>query len=237
VLNLGEKRYYGIVREWLESQGYYCGGNIAVRNKPNYYQDIGSRSRRADVAGIKNVGSRYQDQIEIVAVEVRDTATVSDQDFRDTDNYHQYAHKCYLATTAPITTKHRQIAERRNIGLLSLERGKKRPKAVHDPNPEQPRNHAEMMDFLNSFQIVKCSICGCFFERFVIRNDKYHSYLSLTRPRYFKVMNETKKIPFEKKDLESFTADFNIKVYICELCIRELFLKPIKVKKMRAYPS
>jgi len=91
---LGEKRYYAIV--------------ITVRDKPNYYQDIGPRNRRADVAGVKNVGSKYEDQIEIVAVEVRDRPTVSDQDFRDTDNYHQYAHKCYLATTALITQKHKQ---------------------------------------------------------------------------------------------------------------------------------
>jgi hypothetical protein len=234
---LGEKRYYAVVREWLEAQGYYCGGNITVRNKPNYYQDIGPRNRRADVAGVKNVGSKYEDQIEIVAIEVRDALTISDQDFRDTDNYHQYAHKCYLATTAPITDKHKQIAERRNIGLLSLEKGKKKPKPIHDPNPETPRNHAEMMEFLNSFQIVKCAICGCFFERFVITKEKYHSYIELTRARYFKVMNETNKIPFDKKDLQSLTSDFKMKSYICELCVQELFLEPKKVKKMRAYPS
>jgi len=234
---LGEERYYTVVREWLEAQGYYCGGNITVRNKPNYYQDIGPRNRRADVAGVKNVGSKYEDQIEIVAVEVRDRPTISDQDFRDTDNYHQYAHKCYLATTAPVTEKHKQIAERRNIGLLSLEKGKKKPKRIHDPNPENPKNHAEMIEFLNSFQIVKCAICGCFFERFIRTKEKYHSYLELTRAKYFKVISETDKEPLEKKDFEKLPSDYKLYLYVCEPCIRDFFVQPKKVERMRVKPK
>lgn len=228
-----EKRYYAIVREWLERQGYYCGGNITVRGKPNYYQDIGPRNRRADVAGVKNVGSKYEDQIEIVAVEVRDKPTISDQDFRDTDNYHQYAHKCYLATTAPITQKHRQTAEQRNIGLLNLEKGKKKPKLVHNPNPENPKNYAEMMEFLESFEIVKCAICGCFFERFVKKKEKYHSYLELTRARYFKVMRESDKEPLEKKDIEQLPSADKLYIYVCEPCVRDFFLQPKKIVRMR----
>jgi len=233
---LGEKRYYPVVREWLEAQGYYCGGNIKVRNKLNYYQDIGPRNRRADVAGVKNVGSKYEDQIEIVAVEVRDRPNISDQDFRDTDSYHQYAHKCYLATTAPITQKHKQIAERRNIGLLSLKKGKKNPKSIHDPNPENPKNYAEMIEFLNSFEIVKCAICGCFFERFIRTKEKYHSYLELTRAKYFKVMSETDKEPLDKKDLEKLPPDYKLYLYVCEPCIRDFFLQPKKIERMQAKP-
>lgn len=232
---MGEKRYYSIVREWLEDQGYYCGGNITVGKRPNYYQDVGPKNRRADVAGIKNVGSKYEDQIEIVAVEVRDRPTISDQDFRDTDNYHQYAHKCYLATTAKITQKHKQIAERRNIGLLQLDKGNKRPRSEHAPNPENPRDHAEMMNFLNSFEIVKCAICGCYFERFVQKKEHYHSYLELKRARYFEVMSETDKEPLEKKDVDSLPAEYKMYIYICEPCIRDMSLQSRKIRKMMIY--
>lgn len=229
---MGEKRYYNVVREWLEAQGYYCGGNITVGKRPNYYQDIGTKSRRADVAGIKNVGSKYEDQIEIVAVEVRDRPNVSDQDFRDTENYHEYAHKCYLATTATITQKHRQIAERRNIGLLQLA-GKKKPRLIHTPNPETPRDHDEMMKFLNSFEIVKCAICGCYFERFVRSSENYRSFLELVRARYFKVSKETNKDPLEKKDIESLEADQKMYIYVCQPCVQDLFLKPRKINRMQ----
>lgn len=230
---MGEERYYGIVREWLERQGYYCGGNIRVGKKLNYYQNIGPKNRRADVAGIKNVGSQYEDEIEIVAVEVRERPNISDQDFRDTDNYHQYAHKCYLATTATITEKHKQIAERRNIGLLQLQKGKKKPKMKHGPNPEKPRDCGEMMKFLNSFQIVKCAICGCYFERFIRREEDYRSFLELTRAKYFKVMKDTDREPLEKKDIENLDADHGMRIYVCQPCVQDLFLKPRKIKRMQ----
>jgi len=233
VSGLGEKRYYSIVREWLEGQGYYCGGNITVGRKPNYYQDIGPRNRRADVAGIKNVGSKYQDEIEIVAVEVRDKPRISDQDFRDTENYHQYAHKCYLAATATITEKHKQIAERRNIGLLQLKKGKKKPKLRHSPNPESPRDHDEMMKFLNSFQIVKCAICGCYFERFIKPKENYRSFLQLIRAKYFRVMKETNKEPLEKKDIGNLETDHKMYIYVCQPCVQDLFLQPKKIKRMQ----
>jgi hypothetical protein len=229
---LGEKRYYKIVREWLENQGYYCGGNITIGGgKLNYYQDIGTKNRRADVAGIKNVGSRYADQIEIVAVEVRDKESVSDQDLRDTENYHQYAHKCYLATTAPISDKHKQMAERRNIGLLQLERGKKGPRLIHSTNPSTPKDPDEMMKFLNSFQIVKCAVCGCYFERFIRASENYRSFLELGRARYFDVMKDTDKDPLLKKDIDNLDAEHKMLVYVCQPCVQDLFLASTKIKR------
>jgi hypothetical protein len=230
---LGEKRYYRIVREWLENQGYYCGGHIKVGKKLNYYQDIGPKNRRADVAGIKNVGSKYEDQIEIVAVEVRDRESISDQDLRDTENYHQYAHKCYLATTAPISDEHKQMAERRNIGLLQLERGKKRPELKHSTNPCPPKDHDEMMKFLNSFQIVKCAVCGCYFERFIRPTENYRSFLELVRARYFKVMRDTDRDPLYKKDIDKLEAAHKMLIYVCQPCVQDLFLAPTKIKRMQ----
>ncbi len=109
---MSEKRYYDPVRKWLENQGYFCGGNITVRSKGNYYRDIGTKQRRIDVAGVKNVGNRFEDDIEIAAIEVRARSVVSDADISDTAKYHNCVHKCYLAATAEITSEIRKYAER-----------------------------------------------------------------------------------------------------------------------------
>lgn len=161
MLNLSEKEYYETVRKWLEGQGYHCGGNITVRGKDNYYQNIGTGQRRIDVAGVKNVGNRFEDDIEIVAIEVRDRPIVSDADISDTAKYHNCAHKCYLASTAAMTEKIKKHAERANVGLLHLD-GSKTPDVILDLPPREPGDYSEMVRFLESFQIVKCSLCGFF---------------------------------------------------------------------------
>jgi hypothetical protein len=231
---LGEVQYYEVVRKWLEDQGYYCGGNIIVRGKPNYYENIGSRRRRADVAGVKNVGGSYEDEIEIAAVEVRDESRISDKDIRDTANYKQCAHKCYLATTARITEKDKQIAQRKRIGLLQLEKGKK-PRVWHDPTPEKPTDYEEMIEFLESFEIVKCSICGCFFERFIRPAEKYQSYFDMTRAKYFKTSKETKQDPLVLKKLKgkSMSSEYKVTRYICRPCLEELFIEPSRIERRR----
>lgn len=217
----------------MEKQGYYCGGNIEVRGKPNYYQDIGPRYRRADVAGVRNIDNPFEDQIEIVAVEVRDKTKISDRDISDTVNYRQYAHKCYLATTAPIEDKDRRTAERRNIGLLKLEKGKREPIPVRHPTPENPKSHVEMMAFLNSFEIIKCSICGCFFERFVRPDEKYHSYFEVSRAKYFKVMSETDDDPLDLSEIRKLPSRHRIRRYICTPCLEELFLDPRRIERIK----
>lgn len=120
--------------------------------------------RKCARARVKNVGNPFEDEIEIAAVEVRDVPKASDQDIGDAAKYKQCAHKCYLATTAQVTEKDKQTAERRRIGLLQLEKGRKKPTVWHDPTPEEPKDYEEMIEFLDSFEIVRCSICGCFFE-------------------------------------------------------------------------
>ena len=98
-----EERYYPIVRNWLEKEGCYCGGVIQdSKGKPFYFQNKGTKRLRIDVAGIKNHGTRSLDEIEVVAVEVRDVASVQYRDIQDAYAYSQYAHKCYLATTGSI---------------------------------------------------------------------------------------------------------------------------------------
>lgn len=230
MLHLTEKQYYDVVRKWLEDQGYYCGGNITVKGKPNFYQDIGTKHRRADVAGVKNVGNRFWDDVEVVAVEVKDKRVVSQQDINDTAKYQQCAHKCYLATTAEITDENIKWTERKNLGLLQLLKGKN-IRVLRHPVPKTP-DYEEMLAFLESFEIVKCSICGLFFERFV-RDDTYHSFFEMKRAKYFNVLKNTRYDPLDHKSIRSLPSEYQIYRYICYPCLEELFLNPKRIDRIR----
>jgi predicted nuclease of predicted toxin-antitoxin system len=228
---LTEKEYYDIVREWLEDQGYYCGGNIEVGGKPNFYQNMGTKHRRADVVGVKNVGNRFEDDVEVVAIEVKDKRVVSVQDFDDAAKYQQCAHKCYLATTAEITDECIRWAERKNLGLLQLQKGKK-PKVLRHPIPKQP-DYKEMLAFLESFEIVRCSICGCFFERFVRSEEKYQSFFEMKRAAYFNAMKNTSYDPLNFKEIPHLSPEYKIYRYICYPCLEELFPNSKVVKRVQ----
>jgi hypothetical protein len=229
---LGEKQYYDTVRKWLENQGYYSGGTIMIKGKENYYQDIGTKQRRIDVAGVKNAGNKFEDDLEIVAIEVRDKPSVSDSDISDTSKYHNCAHKCYLAFTGQISSGIRQSAERENIGLLQLH-NKTTPEVLHHPSPKEPTSYTEMIRFLESLQIVKCSICGCFFERFQRTEEGFHSSFEIVRASYFKTMKETEEDPLDLKAIKGLPNDFKILKYICYPCREEFYIAPRKISSIQ----
>ena len=58
------------------------------------------------------------DEIEVVAVEVRDIGSVQYRDIQDAYAYSQYAHKCYLATTGTIHKRDKEDAHSLEVGLL-----------------------------------------------------------------------------------------------------------------------
>lgn len=95
-----EKKFYSIVKKWLEKNRYYCGGYITRGRKNFYYFDVDSLKYKVDVAGVKNVGNKLVDVIEIVAVEVKDEELVKHKHMQQALGYSSIAHKCYLATTA-----------------------------------------------------------------------------------------------------------------------------------------
>lgn len=63
-----EEKYYNSVLYWLWEKGYYVGQGMERRGKPFWYENLGAKAR-ADVAGVKNVGNEYVDNIEIGVVE------------------------------------------------------------------------------------------------------------------------------------------------------------------------
>ena len=219
---LGEKQYYPIVRKWLEKKGYYCGGSIVdSKGNPIYYQDKGTRRLRVDVAGIKNVGSRVSNEIEVVAVEVRDKRNVSIRDIQAAYTYAQYAHKCYLATTGLIDNQDKTDAQRLGIGLLQV----KNHRVIEVLNPQSKiPDYSMMLKFLNVLEVAKCSICGCFFETYIIEDDDYKSFYRLIRPKYFKSAQDYPGVDvLDAKEIKKLKTGYRTYIFICRTCMEEFF--------------
>ena len=223
----GEKRFYPIVRKWLEKEGYYCGGFIEnSKGKPIYFQDKGTARLRIDVAGAKSIGSRVEDEIEVVAVEVRNISNVQYRDLEDAHAYSQYAHKCYLATTGEVDDQDKKDSHKLGIGLLEI--GKNKVKEILSPQPKTP-DYAKMMHFLNVLEVAKCPICGPFFETYVVKADKFKSYQRLTRPKYFKAVHDYPKVDvLDIHELKKLGEDYKTHRFICKPCIEELFSDKLK---------
>jgi len=218
---MGEGKYYSLVRKWLENRGYYCGGFIYARGKPYFFQNKGTIRLRIDVAGVKNVGSRVEDEIEVVAVEVRDVNSIQLRDIQDAHMYSQYAHKCYLATTGIIDEQDKEDARKLGVGLLGI-RGR-RVREVLSPQIKQPQ-HTQMMKFLNVLEVARCPICGCFYETYIVKEEKDRSFYELIRPRYFKAAHDYPHVDvLDNRELKKLGENYKVHRYICKPCLKEFF--------------
>jgi hypothetical protein len=214
--------FYPIMRKWLEKEGFYCGGNI-TDNKGDtiFYENKGTLKSRIDVAGVKNIGIMYFDDIHVAAVEVRNRPVIKFRDIQDTVLFSQYAHLCYLATTGDMNEKIIENAQQCGVGLLDLSNGK--VEEVLSPVAQTPVKKM-MMEFLNSINISQCAICGAYFELYRRSEDGVYSYLTLRRPRYFKVCKKDKdSSPLESLEYRELGNDYRTYSYICRMCVKELF--------------
>ena len=115
-----EMKYYDSILYWLSKQGYYVGqGMVRENGKPFWYKNLGAKAR-ADVAGVKNVGNKLVDKVEIVVVEVKDQP-IKLRSIEQAYGYSIYAHKCYLATTYEISEENKSLAHNFGIGLLKID--------------------------------------------------------------------------------------------------------------------
>lgn len=228
---MGEREYYPIVRKWLEKKGYYCGGYIHDRKgNPIYYQDKGTKRLRVDVAGIKDVGSLVSNEIEVVAIEVRDTKNVRVRDIQDAHAYTRYAHKCYLATTAVIRSQDKRDPQKFGIGLLQIKGH--RIQEILSPQIKTP-DFSMMLKFLKVLEVAKCSLCGTFFETYIIRNEGYQSFHRLIRPKYFKAAHDNPDVDvLDPNELKGLKTAYKTYRYICRTCMEEFF--PNKLEDSQA---
>lgn len=239
-----ESRYYRNVAIWFEKNGYYIG-----RIKPKIYRTSelfirkGMKKAQVDIAGVKNVGKSYFDDIEIAIIEVKhsDSARpITLKELEQTRGYQDYAHICYLAITenVEITKEREKDAKNRNIGLLKipLDFYKKKPnqvkiedlEVINTPKRTVPCDEAEMLEFLAKLNILRCTLCGCYFlswegegeyEEDFSLSPKGASFKRLERNKVFELFPD--KIDWgldtRHKHLES-----KIWRHLCLLCIEDL---------------
>jgi len=158
-----EKRYYEAIRKWLEQRGYFCGDGMIGPDtgKEHYYQDRGS-SMRVDVAGVKNLGTRQADSIEVACVEVKDSASVRFSDVAQAYGYTAVANRVYLANRADLDTYWERFLSRIGLGYLQVQ-GIKEPVTEKVPSAYFKPDEASNLEFLRSLWIVKCAYCGVYF--------------------------------------------------------------------------
>jgi hypothetical protein len=219
---MGEQEYYPLVRKWLESKGYYCGGFIEdSEGNPFYFQDKGTARTRVDVAGIKDIGASREYEIEVVAVEVRDAARIKYRDLQDALTHSQYAHKCYLATTGEIVDLDKEDAHRLGVGLLRISGD--RITEILSSGLNNP-NQAKLLHFLGALEIARCVLCGCYFETLEVKEEKYKTFYRIRRPKYFKIAHEHPKAnALNPSELRKLPRKYKTYGYLCRLCKEEFF--------------
>lgn len=183
-----EARYYKNVAIWLEKKGYYIGrSQPKVYRKGELFIRKGRKKAQVDVAGVKNVGKSYFDDIEIVIIEVKHSNTprpLALRELAQTRGYQIYAHDCYLATTdkISITEENKTDARSHGIGLLRIPfdfyRKKSKKVEIDDieviltPRREIPIE-ADMLEFLATLDILRCALCGCYFNSWLEYEEEF----------------------------------------------------------------
>jgi len=249
---VSESGYYRNVAVWLEKKGYYVG-----RSKPKIYSTRelfikkGMKKAQVDVAGIRNIGKSYFDDIEIAVVEVkysRRGKPITLQDLEQTKGYQTYAHVCYLAATEnmDVSKEREEDAKSRNVGLLRIPMDfyKKKPnkvrvedlQVIYTPSRVIPSNESEMLEFLGKLDILRCTLCGCYFhswedyeENFPNFPPKGAPFKRLARNKVFELFPD--KIDF---GLDTKHKNYENKIWrhLCLLCVEDL-ARLLGVEKLR----
>jgi hypothetical protein len=151
-----EERFYPIVLGYLKANGYLTEGYSEKGSKFPFIR-LGKRVQ-ADVAGIKDIGNVYSNEIEIVAVEVKDGKHCKMRYIEQALGYSTFAHKCYLAMPTHFTEEDKNDARHMGVGLLEI-----REEGIHEVlSPEiKTTNDTIMMYFLRrSLNLVRCVVYG-----------------------------------------------------------------------------
>jgi len=237
---VAESRYYRNLAIWLERRGYYVG-----RSEPKVYSSRelfirkGMKKAQVDVAGVKNVGKSYFDDIEIATIEVKHSNTprpLSLLELEQTKVYQTYAHDCYLAVTdrISITEENKTDARNRGIGLLKipLDFYKKKPnqvkiddiEVVQTPNKATP-NEIEMLEFLGILGIVRCTLCSCYFHHWIAYEEEFPNLPPKSRSFKWLVRNKVFELfpdKVDQFDIKHKHGKSKIWRHLCLLCVEDL---------------
>jgi len=160
---MDEARFYPLVLKFLESRGYMTEGFQQDGKETFEFMRLGRRAQ-ADVIGIKDVGKDYSNEIEIVAVEVKDAKKPKVRHMTQAIGYSTFAHRCYLAMPASFNEEDKNYARKIGVGLLRILKNRVKEEL---PAELKTPNKTMMMWFLTrSPWIVKCMLCGCWLHKF-----------------------------------------------------------------------
>lgn len=220
-----ESTYYKPLCEWLgREKGYFCGSQDT-----KWYIDTGFGGQRIDVAGIKNVGNNLVDQIETVAVEVRQGSRVTKRDMQDAHGYSNLVHRCYLATTARVQDD--ELSHARNLGIGIIEiTGKDSFRELVEPKYHQP-DEADLLKFLEGLWIGQCTLCKCYFHLWdsevlgVKDRTRGQSYVYTTRIKQFNFFTDKARAyesPFNSGHKKKAPKELRVWRYLCMDCVSDL---------------
>jgi hypothetical protein len=235
----------------LERKGYYIGrSDPKVYATSDFFIRRGLKKAIVDVAGVKNVGKTFFDDIEIAIIETKHSNTrrpITLQELEQTKGYQDYGHICYLATTENVEiTKERETdAKNRGIGLLQipLDFYKKRPNQIkiedltmiQSPTSKTP-NEGEMLEFLDTLGILRCTLCGCYFHSWEEYEEKFPSLKPIGRSFKWLARNKVFELFPDKIDYGLYTTHkyrkSKIWKHLCLLCIEDLE-KLYEIDKMK----
>lgn len=180
-----EKHLYKHIRGWLGRHGYVVDEE---------WENTGPGKLRVDVIGVRNSGTQFCDDIEIVAVEAKMWGGY--QALGQAENYRDFAHKVYFATASK--EKAESLTEGcidKNLGLLYLNSSGGVTESLSAP-VIKPKSDAKMIEFLANLYIGRCSICRCYFDIW----EEWDDAKFLTRTTQFKKNGS------------------RVHVYICKAC-------------------
>jgi hypothetical protein len=221
---VSESKFYKNIAIWLEKKGYYVGRAGKLRSKELFIKK-GRKKAFVDVVGVRNIGKRFVDEIEIFIIEVKHGKRQRALQLRDIEQargYQIYGHLCYLAVTEniEITDENETDARHCGVGLLRVPNDfyKKRPEKIKSDDIKEILSaqrvipiKTEMIDFLNNLGIVKCTLCGCFFLKKKIEENYYPEHWK--RDKVFESLLDVKSLGKHK-----------IHRYLCPACVQDLCL-------------
>jgi len=188
-----ENKLWSKVKHSLERHyKYICSNNHSDRKKLKQrgFINIGMGGIIPDVIGVKDIGSQYEPEIEIIAVEVKEN--LPNYRSRHMDQVKRaavFAHKVFLAAPREFRPEEVELAVKERIGLFELNPNQRRLKLIV-PSPSFEPSEGKVMELMKRLEFLKCSICNCYWNSNLINITSY-------RPMHvFSATNKTKFVRF-----------------------------------------
>lgn len=211
-----EEEYYPRIEKFLKKE-FDC---FATRSK------VGDKYvGYADVLGIRDIGGRYSNEIEVVSVEVKKWPGSFGKILGQALGYSLFSHKCYLAIpmrySDKFTQDHREMANRLGVGLIEI-------KSDHCKEIVTSQHHNPietlLLRTLENVGYFKCSLCRTLTK---VGEDGWTEVLSTaTNENKDKTFYYSRR--FEERELLFTKAkDPSRWIMICKICIQKLKLDEI----------